>query len=404
MSAGQVLRLVFWVSVAGILYAYVGYPILLLLLARLRSRPVRSADITPEVSLIITVHNAATTVVAKIENSLALDYPRDRFGILIASDASTDDTDRLATGFADRGVVVCRAPHRVGKTGAQNLACRAATGEILVFSDVTTLLPMEALRAIVRPFADPEVGLVSGQDESIADTDHPAAAGEGAYVRYEMWLRRLESTVGSIIGASGCLYAVRRSQRSELSADLVEDFSMPLLTLQAGARAVAEPAARAGVPVTGSSRAEFRRRVRTQIGGAVALWRHRHLLNPFRYPKVAWMLLSHKLGRWLVPGWLVLLLLSGSFLARDHWFYLAATIAQTVFHGLGLFGLRRSCRRRSPRWLSLPFSFLLANAAVAIGTVQAIRGGRATTWQPSARPLLRRGESIAGSRRDPPYR
>ncbi len=234
MSAGQVLRLLFWVSVAGTVYAYVGYPLLLLLLARIRPRPVQAAEITPNISLIITVHNAGRTIASKLENTLALDYPRDRLEILVASDASTDDTDRLAAAYAGRGVTLCRAPSRGGKTAAQNLACRAACGDVLVFSDATTVLPGDALRAIVRPFADPTIGLVSGEDATLAG-EHAVATGEGLYVRYDMWVRRLESLSGSLVGASGCFYAVRRELRSELSKDLVEDFATPLLIVQAGA-------------------------------------------------------------------------------------------------------------------------------------------------------------------------
>jgi cellulose synthase/poly-beta-1,6-N-acetylglucosamine synthase-like glycosyltransferase len=291
----------------------------------------------------------------------------------------------------DRGVELVRSPDRVGKTAAQNLAVAEATGEVLVFSDASTVLENGSLRAIVAPLADPQVGLVSSEDVPGISFQHAAAEGEGLYVRYEMWLRRLETATGCLVGASGCFYAARRSLRGELGGGLVEDFALPLQVLASGHRVVAEPAARAFVPATASVSAEFRRRVRIQIGGVVALWHYRRLLNPIRFPHVSWRLLSHKIARWLMPGWLVLLLATSAVLAPVNVFCALLCASQIACCALGLTGWLLSGRNRLPAWVSVPFSFLLANAAITVGLAQAMLGRRAEIWQPSNRSVPERG-------------
>ena len=379
---------------AAMAYTYAVYPLLLAALARLRPRLAQKADITPSVSLIITAHNEAASIAGKLDNSLSLDYPADRLEVLVASDASTDETDSIVARYAGQGVRLVRSPYRVGKTAAQTLAIAQAKGEVVVLSDASALLARDALRAIVRPFADPQVGLVSGEDVSVISISHPAAQGENLYVRYDMWVRRLETAVGSMVGASGCFYAVRRSLRAQVGAELIEDFAVPLSVVLGGKRVVSEPAARALIPTTLSARAEFRRRVRIQIGGAVALWKHRRLLNPFRFPQVAWALFSHKVARWLTPAWWAILLVTSLLLARVHPIYAGFAFLQGVFYCLALAGWLLSARPRSPAWVSVPFSLTLANAAMAVGLVQALLGRRAAAWQPSERAALARHDAL----------
>ena len=376
-------------ALAAIGYTYIIYPVLLLVLRRLRPRPVEKSDSTPSVSLIITAHNEAAVIASKLDNTLALDYPGDRLQVLVASDGSTDGTDAIVASYRARGVDLVRSPDRVGKTRAQNLAAAGARGEILVFSDASTSLEKGALRAIVAPFADPKVGLVSGEDVPGVSFQHAAAPGEGLYVRYEMRLRQLESATGSLVGASGCFYAARRSLRGELVGGLVEDFALPLHVLRSGHRVVAEPAARALVPSTSSVSAEFRRRVRIQIGGTVALWHYRRLLNPIRFPQVSWRLLSHKIARWLVPAWLAVLFGNSAAMSRVSVVCAVLCALQIACYALALAGWILSGRNRLPAWVSVPFSFLLAHVAITVGLAQAMLGRRAETWQPSDRSVTR---------------
>ena len=185
-------------------YSYFGYPLLLWMISRGRTaatEPSRGYDIWPGVSLIITAHNEAARISAKLDECLELDYPDDQLEIIVASDASTDQTDIIVRRYGDRRVTLARANERHGKEYAQSVAIRAATGEILVFSDVGTTLRPDALRNIVAPFSNASVGAVSSEDSFL--TQDGGIAGEGLYVRYEMWLRRLESRVFSLVGLSG---------------------------------------------------------------------------------------------------------------------------------------------------------------------------------------------------------
>ncbi|HEX5514513.1 MAG TPA: glycosyltransferase, partial [Gammaproteobacteria bacterium] len=201
------MKALFWIGLFGALYSYFLYPLLLLLVSRKRPLPPEPVAL-PRLSMIIAAHNEAHRIRDKLENCLDLDYPAEQLEILVASDASSDGTDEIVTSYASRGVRLVRATERRGKEWAQLLAVQAAAGEILVFSDVATMLAPEALRRLAADFADPRVGAVSSEDRFVAPDGR--IVGEGLYVRYEMWLRRLESGVGGVVGLSGSFFAARR--------------------------------------------------------------------------------------------------------------------------------------------------------------------------------------------------
>src|SRR5437867_3958105 len=226
-------------SVAFIAYAYGGYPLILWLLSRVMGYGVRKGDMEPRVSMIIAVHNEEQRIHEKLENALTQDYPKDRLEIIVASDCSTDDTDAIVFQYGDRGVVLVRTPERNGKEAAQGTAMKAATGDILVFSDAATVLPADSIRNIVRNFYDPRVGCVSSVDRLL--TDDGKVAGEGAYVRYEMLLRRLESQIGTVVGLSGSFFAARRELCEPWRSDLQSDFNTVLNAVRRGFRAVSDP-------------------------------------------------------------------------------------------------------------------------------------------------------------------
>ena len=233
------VELVFWAAIAVAGYAYLGYPALLLALVRLRpAPPVAKAPITPSVSFIISAHNEERRICAKIENTLRCDYPSESFEILVASDGSSDRTDALVSEYASYGVRLVRTGTRQGKEAAQKLAVEAARGEIVVFSDAGTELAPDGVRKIVMSFADPTVGCVSSVD-ALIDADGNLS-GEGAYVRYEMLLRRLESALGSVVGLSGSFFAVRRSACREWAIDVQSDFNTLLNCVRMGLRGVSD--------------------------------------------------------------------------------------------------------------------------------------------------------------------
>lgn len=301
-------------------YAYAIYPGLLWLLARLSRSRVRPAVVEewPTVTLTVPVYNESLSIGRKLDELLSLDYPKEKLQILVISDASTDATEEIVASYADRGVELLRLAARRGKTAAENAAGPAARGSIIVNSDATVRVPPQALKALVRSFDDPSVGVASGRDVSIDHERREVNRGESQYVGYEMWVRSLESRVGSIVGASGCFYGIRaRIYDSTFPEELSRDFASALMARANGLRAVSVDDALCYVPRAGTLRSEFRRKVRTMARGLETLWRWRRMMNPIRYGAFALMLISHKLCRWLVYlllplAFLGLALLAGS--------------------------------------------------------------------------------------------
>lgn len=375
------IELFFWVSVAFVFYAYAGYPLVLSALVRVRSRAVRRADITPGVSFVITARNEERRIRAKIENSLALDYPQACLDIIVASDCSTDGTHAIVQDYAGRGVRLIVSPERRGKEFAQQLAIAASTMDVLVFSDVATQLEQGALRHIVRNFGDPSVGSVSSVDRLIGRDGK--VSGEGAYVRYEMLLRSLETRLGSVIGLSGSFFAARREVCQNWATDLPSDFTTLLNTWRCGLRGISDPASIGYYRDLADGRGEYKRKVRTIGRGMAALLRHVELLNPFRYGLAAWQLFSHKLCRWLVPFALVGALASNLLLAARSPFYAALAGAQIAAYAIAVLSL---LRREPPSGLRRLLTFLvLANVSTLNAWYDLLRGRRFVTWEPSRR-------------------
>jgi glycosyltransferase involved in cell wall biosynthesis len=370
-------ELVFWCSVALIVYAYAGYPCVLLALTRLRDRPVRKAPITPRVSFIIAAHNEEQQIAAKIENTLRQDYPRDAMEIIVASDCSTDGTDEIVRSFGRR-VWLVRAAERRGKEAAQQLAVRSAMGKVLVFSDVATTLAPDAVSSIVRNFADPTVGCVSSVD-CLLDAQGQAS-GEGAYVRYEMWLRSLESRVNTLVGLSGSFFAARHDVCRRWAADRQSDFSTLLNTVAMGLRGVLDVDSKGYYRNLSDDRREFQRKVRTVVRGIAVLDRNARMLNPFRYGMFAWQLASHKVCRWLVPFAMLAALGSNWLLVAKTPFYAASFLGQCAFYAAALGGLWTGAPA-----LRIPMFFVVANLGVLTAWLRYARGERIASWDPSQR-------------------
>src|SRR6266545_852297 len=230
-------------AITLIVFVYAGYPALMFAISRLSPRPVIRADIQPRVSLIIAARNERRDIAAKLENALALDYPKDLLQIIVASDCSDDGTDEIVRGLADRGVILSRQSARDGKTRAQHRAALISNGDILVFSDATTRLEPDALRKLLRAFADPSVGCVAGRLVYRPEGSSVVATGCRSYWDYESLLKSWESAAGSIVGVSGCFYAVRRSCYAKLASDMIDDFVIATEMRLHGLRAVYEPEA-----------------------------------------------------------------------------------------------------------------------------------------------------------------
>jgi cellulose synthase/poly-beta-1,6-N-acetylglucosamine synthase-like glycosyltransferase len=377
-----IAQAVFVAAMALIAFAYAGYPALMFALSLILKRPVRRDDITPRVSVIIAAYNEERDIVAKLKNTLALDYPRDRMEIIVASDCSTDQTDEIVRGFNAQGVILRQQPERFGKTVAQNRAAKAASGEILVFSDATTMYEPDAIRKVVRNFADPEVGCVAGQ--LIYANASSSAVGDGcrSYWEYEKFLKRCESQVGSLVGVSGCLYAVRRICHARLASNMIDDFVIASEIHLQGLRTVYEPEAIAVEDANRRAGDEFRMRVRVISQTLSALHRYRHTLNPFLHKMFAFQMIAHKALRYAVPFLLIAAFIASGLASGSVVWLRFAFIGQLALYGAAIAGLVRERRGLELGLLSIPYYFALANAASLVAFWKALRGETYVVWEP----------------------
>ena len=375
-------KFLFWFSISGSLYAYLGYPILLHLLRGLTANKAKGGgeappEYVPSVSLLIPAHNEGATIESKIRNTLSLDYPREKLEIIVISDGSTDDTNTIVSGYGGEGVSFIELKSRGGKARALNSGLAAAKGEIIVFSDASILLEPMALRNIVCGFLDESIGCISGEDHILE------AGGEGLYGRYELYLRNLESAVYSIVGASGSFYAQRRTLCQSFREGMAPDFLSVLNTVETGSRAITEPSA---IGIMASSKRigdEFRRKERTILRGITTLSHKRNLLNPFRYGIFSISLFSHKVMRWMVPFFMIFLMISNARLLAEP-FYRWVMLCQGIFYLLACASLLKSTSRRS-LILKIPHYFCISNAAILTATLKYMKGFRQEIWTPTQR-------------------
>ncbi len=369
---------IFWLSSLAVVYTFLGYGALLTLLARFRQRPIQRAPITPAVSLIIPAYNEEAVIAQKLDNCFALDYPRDRLEIIVAADGSTDGSADIVRGYAARGVVLLHQPARRGKIAAMNRAAPYATGEVLVFSDANAMVEPQAIRMLVANFADPRVVCVGGE-KRIRAAASMQAKGEGAYWRYEAYLKRLDATINTAIGAIGELFAIRREWYQPMDDDLlIEDFVLAMRLVARGWRVVYEPRAVTWEDASPSLRAEWRRRVRVAAGGFQAIGRLKDLLNPF-HSLAAFQFVSHKVLRWCAPFFMLAAFAAN--LALSHLafyrFLLALQVALYLFALVGL-GLMRVGVRWFPAYAL--FYFCFANASSLVGFARYVTHSQSVTW------------------------
>ena len=387
----------FWLSACLLGYTYVGYPVLLWLVGYMRTPRTNRAVIEPTVTVIISARNEEKSLAEKLENTLSLDYPKDKLEIIVVSDCSTDRTDEIASTFAARGVILHRQAQRLGKTAAQNAAVRLAKNDIILFSDATTFLESDVLRAIVPNFADPQVGCVSGRliYSAGVDTQTNVTRGANSYWKYESLLKRLESRAGSLTGASGCLYAVRRSAYIPLYNEACSDFVIATKMCEQGLRTVYEPTAVAVEDMNSLPVKEMRMRVRIIAQTYTDLWRNRQMLNPLRAGFFSIQLISHKLMRYAVAAFLLVLICSSLLLAVTSPFYAFAAAVELLFLLIAAASLSLPKRVSTFRWLAWPAFFALANAAAVAGFYKFLRGHRYAHWEPMREPAdpSQRGKS-----------
>ncbi len=384
----------FWGGAALTAYSYLGYPLLVSLLARLRP-PARFEPPAeaPSVTVLIAAYNEAAVIARKIENTLALEYPRGRLHVLVVTDGSDDETPLLARRYAPQGVQVLHQPQRAGKMAAINRAMPHARGEIVVFSDANNLYTPDALRRLTAPFGDPSVGAVSGAKVVLEEGD-ALGASEGLYWKYESFVKRQETRLGTCTGVAGEILALRRELfRPAPPGTINDDFYLMMQVLRQGYRVVYEPRARSVERVSASVQDEIERRARIVAGRYQALAQAPRTL-PWKRPLVVWQVVSHKFTRPLVPFGMLAALL-GSLLAvlrppkggRGAWRRLAppwnrwSAAAQGVFYLAALSGRWLTLPGKIGKALYLPTFLLDSNLAALQGLWRYLRGGQTAAWQ-----------------------
>jgi len=326
------IEALFWTSLSCIAYVYAGYPLLLMVWRRCAQRPVHKRYHEPSVSLVVAMHNERKNARPKMENCFELDYPADKLQVIVSLDAPTDGTDALLQDYAVRGVDVVYSQERRGKAAALNSGVAMATGEILLFTDARQQFDKRAVRELVANFADESVGSVSGELLLLDERAKEASDAVGAYWRYEKRLRAMESDIHSVPGASGAIYAIRRELFVPLRPEtILDDVVIPMRIVLGGKRAIFEPAARAYDMVSQNPELEYERKTRTLTGNYQLFAQMPELLVPWGNP-IFVQLVSHKLGRLLVPYCLVTLFISNLFLL--HGFYLVIFVCQMLWYVL----------------------------------------------------------------------
>jgi cellulose synthase/poly-beta-1,6-N-acetylglucosamine synthase-like glycosyltransferase len=375
-----------WTCLGLVAYIYVGYFVCAFLLASVLRRNVSKADIEPSITVVISAFNEEQEIQATVVNKLSQHYPSDRLDVIVVSDGSTDRTDDIVRKLADHSegrVRLLRQEPRQGKTRALNMALSHTSSNIVVFADANSMYAPNALRSLVRNFADPSVGYVTGQMIYTNPAGGGIGGGSGTYMSYENALRVLETRLGSIVGVDGGIDAVRRELYVPMGSDQLPDFVLPLSVVEQGKRVVYESDAKVYEPALADASDEFRMRVRVSLRALWALYDSRHLLNPFRYPLFAWQLISHKVLRYGAFLPIVGLFLLNLMLAvAGQPFYLGFLLLQLIVYAVAALGhfIRQTNSKASKLFVS--YYFVVLNAACGFAFWKLLRGQKIVLWKP----------------------
>lgn len=373
--------------VAAVAYAYFGYPVLLIGLGFLfrrasdpRPETVRPS-IAPSVSLIISAYNEERVIEQKILNSINLVYPRELLEVLVVSDGSTDQTDAIARKYESDRVILLRYEGRLGKTACLNMAVRAASGDIVVFTDANSIFGSGAVKALVRNFRDPSIGFVTGHTSYVVEKNGELTGSVGMYAQLEKLSKRLESRLSSCVGADGAIFAVRKDLFRELSADDINDLVIPLRVVRQGFRGILEEDAVCSEGMAVGFADEFRRQVRIGTRTIRAVWTNADLLDPFRYGIFAVQFFSHKVAKLLVPGFLLCILSLTAWLSVDSRFFVYLLMAQLVFLVTGFISVRTPLERTfAGKLFGIIGAFVMYNAAISVAWWNFVRGKSIRVW------------------------
>ena len=365
-----------------LIYIYIGYPLLLLILRfALSARKVDRKDIYPEVSFIISCFNEEGVIREKLENTLALDYPKDKLEIVVVSDASSDRTDEIVREFADQGVRLIRQDRNLGKTSGLNLAVPQTKGKLIVFSDANAMYDRDAVSKLIRNFNDRTIGYVVGEAR-YRDIDKTAASkSETAYWKFEIWLKRMESYIHSVVGGDGAIYAIRRELYEELLDTDINDFVNPMQIILKGYRGVYESEAICYEESAGEFKKEFQRKVRIINRSFSGLLRVKAVLNPFKTGFFSLGVISHKLLRWFASVFIIIFVMSCLTLSLFNIeIFQWGTLVLTIFFIFSYIGYLFSEEYNVSLIFYYPYYFVLVSVASLTGLYRSLRGEVQTTW------------------------
>jgi len=363
-------------------YVYIGYPLLLIVLHKLvTGKPLNISDITPTVSLIVSCYNEADVIEQKIKNCQALDYPQDKFEIIFVSDGSDDETDELIKPYCNERIKLIRQEGRLGKTMGLNLALAEANGEIVVFSDANAMYKEDALKMLVRNFHDASVGYVVGAAIYQDDEESAAGSSENIYWQYEIFIKKIESKLHSVVGGDGAIYAIRKALYEPLDQEDINDFVNPLQIIAKGYRGVFDAEAICYEQTAGDFDKEGKRKQRIVNRSFSGLMKNKAVLNPFKYGFYSLEVLSHKLLRWLIPFFILIAAVGITVLAQMEivvfqWFLLLGI----VFVWFVLLGKLLKDKPACPSVFLIPYYFYLVNFNSMKGVLQSLRGDIQITW------------------------
>lgn len=372
------MKILFWLSVIIILYVYLGYPVLVYLLSLLYKKPVRGKYVFPKISILISVFNEEKNIENKIRSLSEINYPQERMEILIGSDGSADKTDEIIAKYIGGKVKLFRLQERQGKPSVLNLLASQANGEILVFTDARQRLDKNTLSELVKHFSDDKVGSVSSalfyENER---SDNKTGAGIGLYWKYEKLIRKSESRMGSMLGATGALYAIREELYPELPKDLIlDDVYIPMKIVEKGYRAIFDSKAKVFDQVFNDPKQEFARKTRTLAGNFQLFVHLRELFNPLR-GKISWQFFSHKFLRLIVPFMLIVIFVTNGFMLESS-FYKGIFIIQVIFYCLAFLGMIFNGKNRV---IDVPYMFCVLNSAAIVGLYRFLTNKQGILWQ-----------------------
>lgn len=376
------IEILFWLFIFLIFYAYLGYPLLLAILAVFLQKPVEKRDIIPSVSLLISAYNEERVIKQKIENSLSLDYPKEKLEIVVISDASTDRTNDIALSCPDDRVKLFVLTERMGKMEGLNQAVPKAMGEIIVFTDANAMFQEDAIRKLVRPFADKTIGFVSGTTRYVANTDDEVNDGIDIYSRLEQFVKIKEGEIGSIVGAEGSIFAIRKEIYGYPDKALLVDLVIPLQIIKKGFRGIMEKGVVCLDERAQTLKGEFRRQVRITNRCINVLFSKLMLLNPFRWKLFALELFSHKVLKWVAPFLMVFILFLNCLLIFHKTIYNITFLFQISFYAFVILETILERKAVKVRFLAFPYQFCFVNYAILTGWISFLRGNAFVIWTP----------------------